>query len=180
MTISVKRNYSSPHALPSLLIVKHMQSINVYISLETTYFLFKVEQWRKWPSIWQPCMWFSQLIKEWMCTCFKLRELPKLAIKSTQWRKAGVVRLGISDLMVDALQHCPLKKDTLNAVIFSSPVISLPRRGNFAWYELQCRTEIQLRVVQASDSVKANSLLTSWVLTKVIQIRQSKTSMVPF
>jgi hypothetical protein len=37
--------------------------------------------------------------------------------------------------MVDALQHCPLKKDTLNAVIFSSPVISLPRRGNFAWYE---------------------------------------------
>ena len=140
------------------------------ISLETTYFLFKVEQLRKWPSIWQPRMWFSQLIKEGMCTRFKLRELPKLAIKSTQCRKAGVVRLGISVLMVDALQHCPLKKDTLNAVIFSSPVISLPRRGNFTRYELQCRTEIQRRVVQASDSIKANSLLTSWVLTKVIQI----------
>lgn len=45
-----------------------------------------------------------------------------------------------------------LKKDYLNAVIFSSPVISLPR----IWYELQCRTEIQMRVAQASDSVKAN------------------------
>jgi hypothetical protein len=58
-------------------------------------------------------MWLSQLIKEWMCTRFKLQELPKLAIKSQQ----ELVRLGISDLMVDALQHCPLKEDTLSPVM---------------------------------------------------------------
>jgi len=56
------------------------------ISLETTYFLFKVKQWRDWPTIWQPCMWFPQLIKEWMCACFKLPALQELAEKNQQSR----------------------------------------------------------------------------------------------
>jgi hypothetical protein len=53
------------------------------ISLETTYFLFKVKEWREWPTIWQPCMWFSQLIEEWMCACFKLPALQELAKKKS-------------------------------------------------------------------------------------------------